>query len=150
MEPGGHASQVPSVPHPLLSAHAMGSRAGEGRSLCPWLLGTSPPLMVVGSGDGADSVCPLLGSSISSDGGCQGWMERAGVGWVGATFPGGLSSSLVAWFGSGEISMSAGMTTERRHAKRVLLSPAFGWASRVPPRATRDHRAWAVGASTSA
>lgn len=90
MEPGVHASQVPSVPHPLLSAHAMGSRAGEGRSLCAWLPGTSPPLMVVGSGDGADSVCPLLGSGTSSDGGCQGWMERAGVGWVGATFPGGF------------------------------------------------------------
>lgn len=78
-----------------------------------------------------------------------GWRGQEWDGWE-QPFRGGLSSSLVAWYGSGGISMSAGMTTERRHVKVVLLSPAFGWASRVPPRATRDHRAWAVGASTSA
>lgn len=69
------------------------------------------------------------------------------MGRVGVTFPGGLSSSRVAWFGSGGISTCAGMTTEKRHVKGVLQSPALVWASRAPPRGTRDHRAWDLGAS---
>ena len=93
-----------------------------------------PPLAVVGSGDGAGSVCLVLGTTMSSDDGCQVWMERAGgrVGWVGATFPWGLSSSRVARFGSGGISVCAGMTAERGHVKGVLQSPALGPASCAP------------------
>lgn len=48
------------------------------------------------------------------------------MGRVGATFPGGLSLSRVAWFGSGGFSMRAGMTVERRRMKGGLQSPALG------------------------